>query len=86
MTEYPPADYTTDGCNILAGSMLGMPGGVGEYNEGKTAVHEVGHWFGLLHTFQVRFSPSRLLSLSGYSFDLGGLPDYTEIDELSSPR
>ncbi len=45
-----PSDYSQDGCNVIAGSlpygtMLG-------YNQGKTAVHETGHWFGLLHTFQ----------------------------------
>ena len=51
--EYPKDDYATDGCNVLAGSMPGSPNAVLGYDRGKTAVHEVGHWFGLLHTFQV---------------------------------
>lgn len=50
--EFPAEDYATDGCNILAGSMPSAPNALPGYDEGKTAVHEVGHWFGLLHTFQ----------------------------------
>ncbi|KAJ6780810.1 hypothetical protein PWT90_04576 [Aphanocladium album] len=38
-----------DGC--LVGS-FSVPGSKGVFNLGFTAVHEVGHWFGLLHTFQ----------------------------------
>lgn len=46
----PPSAYSGDGCNMIAGS---MPfGNINGYNLGYTAVHEVGHWFGLLHTFQ----------------------------------
>ncbi|PNH47558.1 hypothetical protein VD0004_g763 [Verticillium dahliae] len=37
-----------DPCHILAAT---MPGDGAEGVQGKTAVHEVGHWFGLLHTF-----------------------------------
>lgn len=45
-----PNIYVGDGCNIAAGSMPG--GNIMGYNQGMTAVHETGHWLGLLHTFE----------------------------------
>ena len=45
-----PDTYVSDGCNVNANT---MPGGTMlGYNMGGTAVHETGHWLGLLHTFE----------------------------------
>ncbi|TEA17751.1 Extracellular metalloprotease [Colletotrichum sidae] len=45
--------YTYDGCHVSAGTMPGGPGVPwdADDNKGKTATHEVGHWFGLFHVF-----------------------------------
>lgn len=45
-----PSIYNSDGCNVNANTM--PSGSFTGYNQGKTAVHETGHWLGLLHTFE----------------------------------
>ncbi|KAF3925826.1 Ulilysin [Dactylellina cionopaga] len=42
--------FILDGCQVLSGSVPN--GGVANYEDGKTATHEIGHWLGLFHTFQ----------------------------------
>ncbi|GAB7340675.1 hypothetical protein MBLNU457_7066t1 [Dothideomycetes sp. NU457] len=42
--------YISDGCNVQANTMPN--GNIYGYNTGMTAVHETGHWLGLLHTFE----------------------------------
>ena len=43
-----------DGCVMHPWTFPNGP--YGGYNLGNTVVHEVGHWMGLLHTFEVRMA------------------------------
>ncbi|KAK2598045.1 hypothetical protein QQS21_005822 [Conoideocrella luteorostrata] len=45
-----PDELLLDGCILQAATVPGGIAGLG-YTEGIIAVHEVGHWFGLLHTY-----------------------------------
>jgi hypothetical protein len=49
----PDSDlFARDGCVVLAGTVPGGSAPRKQFTGGATAVHEVGHWFGLLHTFE----------------------------------
>ncbi|KAK2612548.1 hypothetical protein QQS21_001486 [Conoideocrella luteorostrata] len=49
MNAYEGEALAKNGC--MVGS-FSLPGNKPPFNQGLTTVHEVGHWFGLLHTFE----------------------------------
>ncbi|KAF2754152.1 extracellular metalloprotease [Pseudovirgaria hyperparasitica] len=90
--EEPTEDVIAhDGCVIVASS---VPGGVAPFDQGKTATHEIGHWFGLFHTFQdqscssggdgISDTPQQLGPTSGCPTNADSCPDQPGLDAVNN--
>ncbi|KAL8708931.1 MAG: hypothetical protein Q9220_006263 [cf. Caloplaca sp. 1 TL-2023] len=82
--------YNQDGCDVLAQS---VPGGTAtNYNQGGSATHEIGHWFGLFHVFQgqscsgagdsVSDTPQQSTATSGCPSSKDSCPNVAGLDSI----
>ena len=88
-----PWDYAKspgiDGIRVHWGSL--PDGTFANYDEGKTATHEAGHWFGLFHTFQggctatndeVSDTPAQKSPTTGCPIGRDSCPDLPGLDPI----
>ncbi|KAL8910204.1 MAG: hypothetical protein Q9171_004502 [Xanthocarpia ochracea] len=84
--------YNLDGCEVLAQS---VPGGTAApFNQGGTATHEIGHWFGLFHVFQgsscsgsgdsVSDTPQQSTATSGCPARKDSCPNVAGLDDINN--